>query len=601
MKVLAIGLLLVFHLFVAEFFITFAVAEEVFTDNLRDPNIINVIVEYTSQDGKNVAKREALELSYESTRFNLLGMKIAAKSLKLLQDDEGIQRVDLDSEVDAILSFVDEDGEEDEEETDINLRYRRNLIEQVPWGIRAIQADQVEPGPFASEVKVCIVDSGYGFHPDLPGRDAVTGTHSSKYSSSAGNRWDHDGRKHGTGSAGVIAAIDNEIGVVGVLQNVNPNSFTLHISKGLDDHGRGSVLGVIEAIEGCIDAGSNVISMSLRVGRGFVRSFDSVLRSAYLDHDILLVAASGNDGNTTLSFPASYGSVMSVSAVRRSSSGYIVAHFSNFNDQVEITAPGVRIKTTSSRNKYKLRSGTSLSTPYVAGVAALLRSYGRCSAEQVRRILLATAIDIGKSGCDAKAGHGLVQAKSAVDMLRKHGCKAADRLDLLDAKGMNDGTFCKPTRNEEEQVIRINAGSSHDYVDPEGNIWSADKYYDTGRTYFTTANISNTDKPELYRSERYSPRMAYEIPVGKGIFLVSLCFSEIFAGAFGVGKRVFRVLVEGHIHFSEIDIYKESGKRNKAYVTSERGVVVRDGLLSIEFIGIRENAKISAIEIRKVG
>jgi hypothetical protein len=68
-----------------------------------------------------------------------------------------------------------------------------------------------------------------------------------------------------------------------------------------------------------------------------------------------------------------------------------------------------------------------------------------------------------------------------------------------------------------------------------------------------------------------------------------------------VGKRVFRVLVEGHIHFSEIDIYKESGKRNKAYVTSERGVVVRDGLLSIEFIGIRENAKISAIEIRKVG
>lgn len=124
MKVLAIGLLLVFHLFVAEFFITFAVAEEVFTDNLRDPNIINVIVEYTSQDGKNVAKREALELSYESTRFNLLGMKIAAKSLKLLQDDEGIERVDLDSEVDAILSFVDEDGEEDEEETDINLRYR---------------------------------------------------------------------------------------------------------------------------------------------------------------------------------------------------------------------------------------------------------------------------------------------------------------------------------------------------------------------------------------------------------------------------------------------------------------------------------------------
>ena len=204
----------------------------------------------------------------------------------------------------------------------------------------------------------------------------------------------------------MIAAMDNEIGVVGVLQNVNPNGFTLHISKGLDDYGRGSVSGVIEAIEGCIDAGSNVISMSLRVGGGFVRSFDNVLRSAYLDHDILLVAASGNDGNAALSFPASYGSVMSVSAIKKSSSGYAVADFSNFNDKVEITAPGVRIKTTSSGNGYKFRSGTSISTPYVAGVAALLRSYGRCSAEQVRRILLATAIDIEKKGCDSKSGHG---------------------------------------------------------------------------------------------------------------------------------------------------------------------------------------------------
>ena len=107
-----------------------------------------MLVEYTSEDGKNVAKHEALELSYESTRFKVLGMKIAAKSLKLLQDNEGIERVDLDCEVDAILSFVDEDGEEDEQETDTNMRYRRKLIEQVPWGIRAIQADQVEPGPF---------------------------------------------------------------------------------------------------------------------------------------------------------------------------------------------------------------------------------------------------------------------------------------------------------------------------------------------------------------------------------------------------------------------------------------------------------------------
>jgi subtilisin family serine protease len=252
-----------------------------------DPNIIKVIVEYTSEQGKNDAKDEALEITYESNHFNILGMRIPAKALTLLQNNLNIKRVDLDMDVQAILAIEDEDEEE-------NIEDRRELAEEVPWGVKAVQANQVSPGPYAKDVKVCIIDTGYDLeHEDLPGSDTVTGSHSTKYSKRAGNRWNYDGqKKHGTHAAGIIAALgDNDLGVIGILPDASPTSFTLHISKGLTDDGRGSVSGVIEAIEGCIDAGSDIINMSLRVGGGFVGSFNYALQSAYEDHNILLVAA----------------------------------------------------------------------------------------------------------------------------------------------------------------------------------------------------------------------------------------------------------------------------------------------------------------------
>ena len=91
--------------------------------------------------------------------------------------------------------------------------------------------------------------------------------------------------------------------------------------------------------------------------------------------------------------------------------------------------------------------------------------------------------------------------------------------------------------------------------------------------------------------------MTYNIALVSGSYQVKLHFAEIYDGAFREGARIFDVFIEGESVLEGFDVFKEAGsKGDKAYVMTMPGVVVSDGFLSIQFVGVKQNAKISAIE-----
>ena len=203
----------------------------------------------------------------------------------------------------------------------------------VPYGIKQVQADLL-PDANAANRKVCIIDSGYDrAHEDLS-TNPVTG----EYDAGTG-WWYTDENHHGTHVAGTIAAVNNSgTGVVGV----NPNQqLKLHIVKVFGKDGWAYSSTLASAANKCGAAGANVISMSLGGGRSSMteqRAFDSLYSKGVLN-----IAAAGNDGNTVVSYPAGYSSVIMVGAVDENKQW---ASFSQYNSKVELAGPGVGVLST---------------------------------------------------------------------------------------------------------------------------------------------------------------------------------------------------------------------------------------------------------------
>ena len=204
--------------------------------------------------------------------------------------------------------------------------------ETTPYGIQMVQADQVSLG--GPMPRVCIVDSGYRLtHEDLPQEPNVSGYN--------GNLpWNQDGDGHGTHVAGTIAAVGaNAKGVRGVIQS-NAN---LYIVRVFGDNGKWAYESdLIDALQRCRDAGSKVVSMSLGGGKPIGPWEQNAFDSAY-NSGVLTIAAAGNAGDTSTSYPAGYASVVSVAAVDADEA---VADFSQKNADVEIAAPGVTVLST---------------------------------------------------------------------------------------------------------------------------------------------------------------------------------------------------------------------------------------------------------------
>ncbi|KZM52887.1 peptidase S8 [Geobacillus stearothermophilus] len=254
-------------------------------------------------------------------------------------------------------------------------------------------------------VPVAIIDSGVDLtHPDLIRRLGPG------YNVLADDRSPNDENGHGTHVAGIIASQpNNDEGVAGITW-FNP----IMAVKALNADGYGTSIDVAKGIRWAVDHGAKVINLSL----GNYQP-SSVLEEAirYADaHDVVLVAASGNDSTSQPSFPAAYPEVISVGAVNPDLS---YALYSNYGDYVDVVAPGTNIASTFTGHRYAALSGTSMAAPHVAALAALIRSVNpRLSNDEVRSIILESADDLGERGKDPYYGYGLINVYRALELAK---------------------------------------------------------------------------------------------------------------------------------------------------------------------------------------
>jgi serine protease len=504
--------------------------------------------------GKSALRAAGANMLRELPNQGAVAARIPARALKGLQRNPNIEYIEVDT-----------------------LRFP--MSETTPWGIPTVQADLLSDGNTGNTL-VCIIDSGYSNgHEDLP----VLGSNDTTTDPGTGNPLASSTLcHHGTHVAGTIAATANSVGVVGV----NPNgNVGLHIVKVFEDDasspsgcGWGYSSDLVAALDACVAASSGmklIVNMSLggpTKNRTEQRAFNSANNAG-----VLSIAAAGNDGNTRHSYPASYSSVVSVAAV---DSALTVADFSQQTNQVELSGPGVAVRSTVTMGKgteeslavgglgyeatgmegssqtsatadlylcnavdgmgspgdcagasgkiclisrgvisfaekavecqyqggaglvifnntaalfsgtfgetvvtipgvgvsgddgailegktgqsatvtttignYSYYDGTSMATPHVAGVAALVWSQDiSCTNSDIRSALTSTAVDLGTAGRDNAYGYGLVQASDAVDFLGADcgsggGGGGGEQCDLLPqgASCSSDSECCSST------------------------------------------------------------------------------------------------------------------------------------------------------------
>lgn len=295
----------------------------------------------------------------------------------------------------------------------------------VQWGPQKVNAPQAwDRTVGAPSVLIAMVDTGVWMdHPDLNGR--VLGCQGGVLCDFVNDDGDpSDDHGHGTHVAGIAAAaINNGVGIAGMAGGVRVLAV-----KVLGATGNGTASAVAEGIVYAADQGARAINLSL----GCASCSESDLNTLKSAKDYaqgkgaLLIAAAGNDrkpGCPVTVFPAAFPGVVAVSATQQNDA---IASFSTCGWWVDVAAPGVSIVSTvpsgscalCSSAGYRSASGTSMATPHVTGLAALVWSLRPgYSATQVQDLIKATAVDLGPAGQDPDYGYGRIDAAAALRAL----------------------------------------------------------------------------------------------------------------------------------------------------------------------------------------
>ncbi|MBH8551585.1 S8 family serine peptidase [Nostocaceae cyanobacterium CENA357] len=273
------------------------------------------------------------------------------------------------------------------------------------WGADLVNAPEAWANGYTGEgVVVAVIDTGVDYnHEDLKnniwtntkeiagngidddGNGYVDDVYGWNFDNNSNNTIDDNG--HGTHVSGTIAGENNGYGVTGIAYN----SKIMPI-KALNESGSGSYSAIANGIYYAVDNGANVINLSLG-GSYSSRTLKSAVEYAS-SKGVTVVMAAGNDADSSPDYPARYAnqSGIAVGAVDKNNK---IADFSNRagnNQLAYVTAPGVKVYSSLPGNQYGAYSGTSMATPHVAGVVALMLSANRSLTDaQVRQIITDTA------------------------------------------------------------------------------------------------------------------------------------------------------------------------------------------------------------------
>jgi len=337
------------------------------------------------------------------------------------------------------------------------------------WALKKIRANQVwDEGVTGEGVTVAVIDTGVDLDfPDLvynSQSNLVDGYNAITRSTEKNSVQDDNG--HGTSVAGLIAALNNNLGIIGIAYHAK-----IMPIKAMDKDGKGDDAVIADAIIWAADHGAKIINMSLG-SSSETKILDDALAYAAAK-GCLLIGASGNiEGSgapiaSAVNYPAADENVIAVSAV---DSNDKIAGFALTGPEIRLTAPGVKIITdiwTKSDTGVGYMSGTSIAAPFVSGAAALLWSkYPSQTAAGIRQALVSSAYDLGSQGRDDNYGYGRVDVYRALKTLQEQKTFSSPA-----ALGWEGGRiFLAGTSGEEPAaVLTIPAGAFSFKVDAAGS------------------------------------------------------------------------------------------------------------------------------------
>lgn len=393
-------------------------AQEGATEN-NSADFQDVIVRFKDKPGQaelHAFKGLGGEVSNVFTIIPAISGKLPAKAIEALKNNPQVEVVEPDYLVQA-------------------LEYSAENELGNSWGADHINADAALAAGYSGEgVKVAVLDSGVNFnHADLSDNFDFS-LNELGYDFVSDDFFPEDVYGHGTHVAGILAAASNGFGIVGVAPNAQIIALRV-----LDENGEGSASTIIEALQWIQNYNAAHPDSPIRItnnsyGTG---SNSSQLEAAFdvlAGSGVLHISSAGNEGSAAgngnnVGYPAKYGSVVAVAAVDKNNQR---ASFSSTGSDVEIAAPGVAVLSTwkdgtnfagpqpfsfaGYAGEYFIEAnGTSMASPHVAGVAALLMAADPSyTAEEVRNKMNQTALDLGDAGKDKLYGYGVVDASLAL-------------------------------------------------------------------------------------------------------------------------------------------------------------------------------------------